>query len=212
MSVSLHITQLNKNFGKHRILNAVNLELPASSRTAILGANGSGKSTLLKIISGFMHYDKGNLQWKNAVTGDIVPAPDFSYSAPYLDLFDYLSLDEHIDFHFKQKRYAENLGKEDIITYGQFEEHRHKQIRQLSSGIRQRFKNALAVFSDSKVLFLDEPCSNLDEQNVEIYQSMVLQFAKDRTVIIASNHPPEYEFFCTEQYRIDKGVIARTGV
>lgn len=203
MAVTLHIKDLSKKFGNHWILKSVNLTVQPFEKIAILGANGSGKSTLLKIMAGFLYFDKGIMKWnKNELESEY---PDFSFSSPYIDLFEHLTLEEHLAFHFKQKKSIENRSNEEILSLGKFEDHRAKQIKQLSSGLKQRFKNTLAIFTESDVLFLDEPCSNLDEENINLYQNLVTEHTKNRIVIIASNNPSEYDLLCTKEYKIENG-------
>jgi ABC-type multidrug transport system ATPase subunit len=67
-----------------------------------------------------------------------------------------------------------------------------KQIRYFSSGMKQRLKLAQAFFSNTPVLLLDEPCTNLDKEGVALYRSLLDNYTKDRIVIISSNDPVEY--------------------
>ncbi len=203
MSISLHIENLSKKFGTHWVLKAINLNIYPTEKIAILGSNGSGKSTLLRIIAGFLYFNKGVLAWKEESTGELIESPNFAYSAPYLDLFEHLTVKEHFEFHFKQKSCVEDLSMEEIIGLGKFEDYQQKQIRQLSSGVRQRFKNTLAILSKSDVLFLDEPCSNLDENNIQHFQNLASQFTKNKMVVVASNNPVEYDFLCSKEFRIE---------
>ncbi|HJP63705.1 MAG TPA: ATP-binding cassette domain-containing protein, partial [Mucilaginibacter sp.] len=71
---------------------------------------------------------------------------------------------------------------------------RNKAIRYFSSGMKQRLKLALAFCSDTPMLMLDEPTSNLDKQGVEWYLGLVQQFAEGRLTIICSNQEHEYNF------------------
>ncbi|MFM9943639.1 MAG: ATP-binding cassette domain-containing protein [Bacteroidia bacterium] len=205
MSVELHIENLSKKFGSQPILKSINLKIYSNEKIAILGANGSGKSTLLKIMAGFLYFDKGKVTWE--IDGKIIENPDFSFSSPYLDLFEHLSLGEHIAFHFDQKNTYTHLSLDEIIGLGNLENYKKKQIRQLSSGVKQRFKNVLAIFTDADVLFLDEPCSNLDEENIKLYQNLVKDYTKDRMVIIASNNPLEYDLLCSKEFKIENGEL-----
>ena len=70
----------------------------------------------------------------------------------------------------------------------------HKAIKYFSSGMKQRLKLGLAFFSDTPVLMLDEPTTNLDAQGFEWYQNHVLEYSRDRLLIICSNQPQEYAF------------------
>ena len=67
--------------------------------------------------------------------------------------------------------------------------------------MKQRVKLAQALFSNTPVVLLDEPCTNLDDDGVQQYRNWIEQYTKDRLVIVASNDVREY-YFCTEQYKV----------
>ena len=69
-----------------------------------------------------------------------------------------------------------------------------KQIRYFSSGMKQRLKLALAIFSDSPILLLDEPCSNLDKEGYELYHHLMSKYAMHKLIIVGSNDTAEYQF------------------
>ena len=203
MSVALHITNLGKKFGTSQIFKSVNLNVYKNEKVAILGSNGSGKSTLLKIISGFIGHQKGEIKWVDEDNRPLSTTPEFSYSAPYIDLFDFLTVNEQLAFHFKEKKAIQDLSISKILEIGMLQNFANKQVRQLSSGVRQRLKNTLAVLTDTPVLFLDEPCSNLDKENINLYQELINTYCANRIVLIASNYEPEYEFICTRYFKIE---------
>jgi len=207
LSVSLKIEKLSKKYGSSRVLKDVELSISPFEKIAILGQNGSGKSTLLKLMAGFVHFEKGSIEWTNEAKNSIIDQPQYSISSPYLELFEHLTVDEQLQFHFKQRDLIDNISLSEIYALANLESHKNKYIRQLSSGIKQRFKNALAIFTKADVLFLDEPCSNLDEENITLYQTLMLEYAKNKMVIIASNHKPEYEFICTKEFKIEEKAL-----
>jgi ABC-type multidrug transport system ATPase subunit len=73
-----------------------------------------------------------------------------------------------------------------------------KQIRYYSSGMKQRVKLAQAFFSDTPVLLLDEPCTNLDEDGIRLYHTLINEYTSNKIVIVSSNDITEYGF-CNEQ-------------
>ena len=73
----------------------------------------------------------------------------------------------------------------------------NKQIRFYSSGMKQRVKLAQAIFSDVEIILLDEPCSNLDANGIELYHSLIKNYCLQRLVIVCSNDEVEYNF-CKE--------------
>ena len=84
----------------------------------------------------------------------------------------------------------------DLIELLGFQKSKDKEIRYFSSGMRQRLKLALAICSDSPILLLDEPTTNLDVQGVEWYRGLMAQYTEgsSRLVVIASNAPHDYDF------------------
>lgn len=205
--VSLHIQNLSKKFGTHWVLKDVELSISPYEKIAILGDNGSGKSTLLKIMAGFVHHEKGTVLWTDESTNRVSGEPDFSFSGPYLDLFDHLTVEEQLGFHFRQKPLLNGVALADLYQIGALEPYRNKFVRQLSSGLKQRLKNVLAIFSNAPVLFMDEPCSNLDEENTVLYRKLMETYTKGKTVIIASNQSVEYDFICTKEFKIEQKAL-----
>jgi ABC-type multidrug transport system ATPase subunit len=63
--------------------------------------------------------------------------------------------------------------------------------------MNQRVKLALAFFSDTPVLMLDEPCTNFDTKGIDWYHQLVEKHTKERLVLVASNQQNEYSF-CKE--------------
>ncbi len=106
-----------------------------------------------------------------------------------------------IDFHFKFKAYREGLDRDGVLNLLNMYESRNKLIKYFSSGMKQRLKLALAFCSDTPMLMLDEPTSNLDTQGVDWYLNLVQQFAANRLTIICSNQEHEYSF-CKQRLNI----------
>ena len=67
--------------------------------------------------------------------------------------------------------------------------------------MKQRVKLAQCIFSDTAIVLLDEPCTNLDTAGIELYHRLVTDYCKDRLVIVSSNDEVEYKF-CGEQINI----------
>ena len=83
---------------------------------------------------------------------------------------------------------------EDLVEVLHLEQARHKFIKNFSSGMKQRLKLGLAFYTDTPLLMLDEPTSNLDAQNISWYKEEVSKQIGKRLLIVASNQAEEYEF------------------
>jgi ABC-type multidrug transport system ATPase subunit len=96
---------------------------------------------------------------------------------------------------------VDTLSIQEMIQLIGLENATHKQIRYFSSGMKQRLKLALAIFSTSPILLLDEPCSNLDKEGYALYKQLIQQYAMHKLIIVGSNDPEEYAF-CTQQINL----------
>ena len=203
MKISLE--HISKRFQRHWIFKDIHHTFTAPGAYAILGANGSGKSTLLRIIAGMQPPSLGKVLYdidgRNADHNTIFPL--ISFCAPGMEIVEELTLREFFTFHFSFKKAIQGLDIESIITLTGLASAADKPIGDYSSGMKQRVKLAQAIFSDTPILLLDEPCTNLDQQGVEQYREWMEQYAKDRLIIVASNDAREY-YFCKEQLELDK--------
>jgi len=197
--MKIELTGLGKRFNKTWIFRNINFQFISSKHYAITGPNGSGKSTLLQIIGGATVHNEGNIIY----TSDdktIVPENIFEYisiAAPYLELIEEMTLKEFFSFHQSMKGWMNAKTSLDIISIIGLVESMHKQLRFFSSGMKQRVKLAQAIFSNVPVVLLDEPATNLDEEGISLYHSLIRDYCSNRLTIISSNDKTEYNF-CEE--------------
>ncbi|HLF34462.1 MAG TPA: ATP-binding cassette domain-containing protein [Cyclobacteriaceae bacterium] len=201
--MEIRLEGISKRFTSEWILKNLSYNFKEGRSYAITGPNGSGKSTLLLIISGWILPSEGRSLYAQ---GKMKVDPDQVYkhldlSAPYLELIEDFTLREIVDFHFRFKNLVEGFSKNDFIEAVYLEKEKDKYIRHFSSGMKQRLKLGLGLYSAGSVLLLDEPTSNLDEQGKNWYTGAVDQAKKRKLIILASNQPGEYEL-CDEQIRI----------
>lgn len=193
--MKLSLSNIGKRYNYEWIFRHVTVHFESGKRYAILGPNGSGKSTLLKVIAGSLSHSEGALSC--TMEEQTVEKEAFfqyiSLAAPYLELIEEFSLEELFQFHQKFKPFIKKFSLKEIAEAVHLGHAFSKQIGYYSSGMKQRAKLAQAFFSDTPILLLDEPCTNLDEEGINIYQKLLTQHTKDRLVIISSNSPVEYE-------------------
>lgn len=197
------LQNIGRRFNRDWIFRNIDYSFTTGETYAILGPNGSGKSTLLQVLNGSLTPSAGKINYlldNKPVEAEAI-FKQLSLAAPYLELIEEFTLDEMTDFHFKFKPYRQGMEKEAVISLLNLAGGRHKLIKYFSSGMKQRLKLALAFCSDTPMLMLDEPTSNLDTQGVDWYLSLVQQFAADRLTIICSNQEHEYNF-CRHQLNI----------
>lgn len=194
--MKISLTKLGKRYNRDWIFRNLDFQFNEGKHYAITGPNGSGKSTLLQIISGSAIFNEGKI---NYFENDNPFHPEkvfqkISLAAPYLDVVEEMTLIEFYNFHQNMKGWLSHLNTEKIINLSELEKAAHKQIRYFSSGMKQRVKLAQAIFSNTPIVLLDEPLTNLDEEGVALYHNLIEKYCQNRLLIISSNDKKEYSF------------------
>lgn len=193
--MEIEATQLGKQFQNEWIFKDFDFCFSTNKIYAITGPNGSGKSTLLQVISGFLSQTKGDIAFRE--NGNNLSADDFykyiSVATPYTELIEEFSAMELLKFHFKFKKLRKGQDLEHFLPRVNLPNVKNKLIKNFSSGMKQRLKLGLAFYSNSPVILLDEPTSNLDEEGISWYQKILSEEKSERIVIISSNQSYEYE-------------------
>ena len=196
---------IGKKYNKEWIFRNLSLTLNSNQSIAIIGANGAGKSTFLQLLAGVTPPSEGKISHRNDKF--ILPSDSYynhiSYAAPYLELIEEMTIRELATFHKNFKPFSENSSTEEFIKKIALEHAADKEIRQLSSGMKQRVKLGLALFSDTPILMLDEPTTNLDNKGIDWYLKEINEQLNKRIIIISSNQKHEYDF-CEETLLIHK--------
>jgi ABC-type multidrug transport system ATPase subunit len=192
--MKLSIREVGKKFYQRWVFRGINFDLQQGELMALTGANGSGKSTLLRIVAGQLKPNEGQVRYFQQEQ----PFPSeqiyqhVSWSGPYIDLYPDLSLREMFALHFRFKPcLLSNVEASfDLLHLAQ---HADKPLRFYSSGMLQRCKVGLALFTDSPILLLDEPTSNMDTENAQRMMQLIDTYRQGRMLLLASNLEREYE-------------------
>jgi ABC-type multidrug transport system ATPase subunit len=201
--MTITLQNIGRRFNRDWIFRGIDYTFTGGESYAILGPNGSGKSTLLQVLNASLSPSAGTINYvfqDKPVEAEQV-FNHLSLAAPYLELIEEFTLNEMVDFHFKFKKYKDGVDKKELIALLNLPQSENKLIRYFSSGMKQRLKLILAFCADTPMLMLDEPTSNLDNQGVDWYLSLVRQFAHNRLTIVCSNQEHEYGF-CNHQLSI----------
>lgn len=199
--MQIQVTAASKRFNTEWIFSNLNFNFTTGQHYALIGNNGSGKSTLLQIIAGYVGLTKGDIQWISTSNETIDSTNIFHYisiAAPYLELVEEFTALEQIAFHQQFKPLQNGLEPIELLEKIGLKNAAKKQIRNFSSGMKQRLKLALAIFDQAPILLLDEPCSNLDQEGIQTYHQLMQAYAMHKLIIVASNDPQEYQF-CSQQ-------------
>src|ERR1700682_1341048 len=189
------LSDAGKRFNREWIFRHFDFSFFSSNAYAITGPNGSGKSTLLQFIAGALMPSEGKIAYY--IQNDQLVSEYYSLisiAAPYLETIEEMTAIEFFRFHQAFKPLIPGLSITQILNRVGLQEAAGKQIRYYSSGMKQRIKLAQAFFSDTPVVLLDEPTTNLDALGIILYHDLIRDYCSERLVIVSSNDPLEYSF------------------
>ncbi len=196
------LEHIHKSFGKQQVLKDISLEIPSGQVLGLLGPNGAGKSTLMKILIGLWKPDAGSVEAPSNI--GYLPENNPLYEDMYV--VEYLLFMARITMRDasakEQKERVENLIERVGLT-----PERHKHIRALSKGYRQRVGLAQALIGDPDLLILDEPTTGLDPNQLVDIRNLIRQVGKDRTVILSTHIMQEVREMCDRVVVLSQGVI-----
>ncbi|UZR94388.1 ABC transporter ATP-binding protein [Chondrinema litorale] len=192
-----------KKFGHNWIFKNIDTSFEKGNSYAITGNNGSGKTTLIKALAGITPLSIGTIEYSKQ-DGAKINADDFfnyiTLAGPYTELIEEFTLLEVLQFYSKFKELT--LSNKELLENTGFNKVKNLSVKFFSSGMKQKLKLALAMFTNSKVVFLDEPTSNLDKENTSWYLENIEKATIDKILIICSNQQYEYSF-CREVLNVN---------
>jgi len=194
-------------------LDNVTLRVAPGEVVGVAGPNGAGKSTLISILLGFLHPTGGQVR----IAGQSPRAYVESRGAAYLP--ELLPLPPRWTAEATLRRHAtlagipaDEVGKrtERMVEWLGLEEHRHKDVRQLSKGTLQRLGLAQALIGDSNLVVLDEPTHGLDPLWTQRFRDIVRELRRpERCILIASHDLDELERLADRVAILHQGRLQR---
>ena len=216
------IQHISKSFGSQKVLNDVSLEIPAGQIVGLLGPNGAGKSTLMKILIGLWSADSGTvsaparigyLPENNPLYEDMYVSEYLSFMAGLTSVSPKgsLSVNQSVSpkggLSGEAGLYSVSEAVSSLIDLVGLSPERHKHIRELSKGYRQRVGLAQALLGDPELLILDEPTTGLDPNQLVEIRSLIRSLGKDRTVILSTHIMQEVREMCDRVVILDHGTV-----
>ena len=190
--MKIEAKDLSKHFGDKLIFKNFSYTFLSGNSYGISGLNGSGKSTLLKVIAGYSTPTSGAIIYsKDGMSIERSRIFEhLSFIGPYIDIPMSYTFKELLDYHFSFRNSLKNTTKLEIEKIFNFP--KDKLIQNFSSGMLQRVKLALAFFTDSAIVFLDEPTETLDEAGYMLYKTLLDEYSENRLILISSNKERDF--------------------
>lgn len=186
---AIEIKNLSVHYGSVCALQNVNLIIENNEFVGIIGPNGGGKTTLIKVILGLLKHSGGNIKINNNAKIGYVPqftAFDRNFPINVLDVVLMGGLSNKIKIFKRHSKndilYAKSImEKLDILKF------KDRQIGQLSGGQLQKVLIARALFSNPKILILDEPTASIDSKTKKEIYELLKELNKEKTILIVSH-------------------------
>jgi ABC-type sugar transport system ATPase subunit len=216
----LRVEHVSKRFGAVTALTDVNLRLAKGEVLALLGDNGAGKSTLLKILCGFQPPDSGRivLNGEEVTLKSVDHARELGIDAVYQDLalINQLSVyhnmflnREELRWPLLNNRAMRKIAREHLDAMGVNIPSVDVEVARLSGGQRQAIAIARAVYSDAKILLLDEPLAAMGAKEVAIILDLIhdLKRRGDVSIIIIAHNYGQALEVCDRINLLQHGMI-----
>ncbi|NHI91618.1 MAG: ABC transporter ATP-binding protein [Candidatus Lokiarchaeota archaeon] len=200
--IMIKTVDLTKNFGTIRAVDGLNLEIPQGSTYGLLGPNGSGKTTTVRMLNGIIKPTSGTAFIDGHDLRDIMHIKFISGFLPESPgVYDKLSCMEFLEFIGELYSIPKDLLKNriyELIDLFDLKGREDDLLEGYSRGMKQKVCLMSAIIHDPKIIFLDEPTSNLDPEASYMVRDLILQLAKkaDKTIFLCTHLLRHAEDMC----------------
>jgi ABC-2 type transport system ATP-binding protein len=214
--MDIKLENITKIYGSQKAVDNISFEVKTGEILGFLGPNGAGKTTTMKAISCFLSPNHGDikvggisvLDYPEKVKKHIGYLPENNPLYNDMPVIDYLKFVARL--HGLPNDKIRDRIYEMIQVCG-LKGEKHKKIRELSKGYRQRVGLAQALIHDPAVLILDEPTTGLDPNQIVEIRALIKKIGREKTVLLSSHILAEVEATCDRIIIINKGKIVAEG-
>lgn len=201
MNIALDIHVKEKRYGARSVLREIRLQLQEGEVVSLIGASGCGKSSLLSIASGLDRDFSGEIKLHGAPLHGTSSDIGFIFQEPRL--FPWLTVAENVAFSGDDATLATRL-----LTEVGLQDHARALPKQLSGGQAQRAAIARGLFTQPRVLLLDEPFSAVDAFTRMKLQDLLLKVATEHrlTVLLVTHDIDEALYLSDRVILLDGGL------
>ncbi|MGW5386466.1 ATP-binding cassette domain-containing protein [Nocardia sp. NPDC003963] len=216
MNAAVHITGLVKNYGKARVLDDVDLEVPTGTVMGLLGPNGAGKTTAVRIVTTLLRPNAGSVRVADI---DVLHDPAAArkliglsgqYAAVDANLTGFENLRMVARLYGMPRERATSRARELLRDFG-LEDAADRRAGTYSGGMERRLDLAGALVARPPVVVLDEPTTGLDPRARNDMWKVIADLVRDgTTVLLTTQYLEEADRLADQITVLDKGrVIAR---
>lgn len=207
----IEINNLVKNYGSKFALDDISFKVAKGEIVGFLGPNGAGKSTTMNILTGYLSSTSGEAK----VGGiDILENPNESkkligFLPEQPPLYIDMTVEEYLNFVYDIKacKLKRDAHIEEVMKVTKIDDVRHRLIKNLSKGYRQRVGIAQALIGNPPVIIFDEPTVGLDPKQIIEIRNLIRNLGKTHTVILSTHILSEVQSVCDRIIIINEGKI-----
>ncbi len=195
---AIRIENLSKVYGKVQAVDSLSLSVKQGELFSLLGLNGAGKTTTIKMLSCLTSPSSGDaflleksiVREAQAVKSVIAVSPQETAVAPGLSVMENLELMCGVHGFSKEKKAAKIRELTELLDLSEILK---TKARKLSGGWQRRLSIAMALVSEPKILFLDEPTLGLDVVARSELWDLIRSLKGHVTVILTTHYMEEAE-------------------
>ena len=211
----IEVKNLTKKYGDKLAVNNISFKVEKGEILGFLGPNGAGKSTTMNMLTGYISSTSGQVLIDEV---DILEEPkkakaNIGYLPEIPPLYVDMTVDGYLNFMYdlKKCKLPRKSHLTDVCNLCKISDVRHRLIKNLSKGYRQRVGLAQALINNPPVLILDEPTVGLDPNQIIEIRTLIKKLGQRHTVILSSHILPEIQAVCDRIIIINKGQVAADG-
>lgn len=207
----IEINNLVKNYGSKFALDDISFKVAKGEIVGFLGPNGAGKSTTMNILTGYLSSTSGEAK----VGGiDILENPNeakklIGFLPEQPPLYIDMTVEEYLNFVYDIKacKLKRDAHIEEVMKVTKIDDVRHRLIKNLSKGYKQRVGIAQALIGNPPVIIFDEPTVGLDPKQIIEIRNLIRNLGKTHTVILSTHILSEVQSVCDRIIIINEGKI-----
>jgi ABC-2 type transport system ATP-binding protein len=183
---------LIKSFGRLRVLDSLDVDIPSGVTYCLLGPNGSGKTTFIRAVVRLLHLDGGEMSVLGRPVSEVNEIySQIGYMTQHKALYPDLTVQENMEFYaglygLNQQQREERI--EELLKMVDLQEHRRRLAGALSGGMYQRLSLACTLIHEPELLLLDEPTVGIDPRLRQTFWEYFDRLAREGKTVLITTH------------------------